>query len=366
MLPSLLTAIVLAQQAASAPDADLAAILEAERAKRHVPAAAAWVSRRGEPVAVAAVGLRRANAGDPVTVDDRFHSASVSKSLNATLIATLVDEGKLRWDETVEEMFPDWPVHRALRAVTLAQLLSHRSGLAGFRGSGDFAEAPTLYGDTFSRRRQFVQWLVAQKPAGEAGTFSYSNAGVTVAAAAAEAAAGKPWETLMRDRVFTPLRMTHAGFGWPGRVDINEPWGHELRGARYAPHDPRGSYEVVDVLAPATDVHLSIRDLGAFLADQARGLNGLRGLLAPQTYRRMHGFTGEPALGWMASRTKEGRRLSRHDGNAEIFYAVALVAFDEELEIGILLNAADAATANGILAATWNRFRAAVPPKAGG
>ncbi len=366
LLPLLASLAVLAQQPSGAAGADIAAILEAQRAKHHLPAAAAWVSRRGDPVAVASVGFRRADGSDPVTVDDRFHIASVTKSLNAALIATLVDEGRLRWDETIEELFPEWPVHRGLRRVTLAQLLSHRSGLAGFRGSADFADAPTLSGDTLARRRQFVQWLVAQKPAGEAGAFVYSNAGVTVAAAAAERVTGAAWETLMRERVFVPLGMTRAGFGWPGRVDADEPWGHYLRGARYMPHDPRGSFEGLDVLAPAADVHLSIRDLGAFLADQARGLVGKRGLLMPETYRRLHGFTGEPAMGWMASRARDGARLSRHDGNAETFYAVAIVAPDDAIEIGVLLNAADAAAANEIVAAIWQRFRAAAPPKAGG
>ena len=366
ILPLLASLVLVAQQPPGGAGADIGAILEAQCAKHDVPAAAAWVSRRGEAVAVAAVGVRRADGRDPVTVDDPFHLASVTKSLNATLIATLVDEGKLRWDEPVEELFPEWPVHRALRRVTLAQLLSHRSGLAGFRGSGDFADAPTLFGDTAARRRQFVQWLVAQKPAGEAGTFSYSNAGVTVAAAAAERVTGTAWETLMRERVFTPLGMTRAGFGWPGRTGESEPWGHYLRGARLVPYDPRGSYQGLDVLAPAADVHLSIRDLGAFLADQARGLAGRRGLLKPETYRRLHGFDGEPAMGWMASRTRDGRRLSRHDGNAETFYAVALVAPDEAIEIGVLMNAADAAAANEIVAAIWQRFKAAAPPRAGG
>ena len=365
-LPLLASLVILAQQPPGGVGADVGAILEAQCAKHDVPGGAAWLSRRGELVAVAAAGVRREGGGDRITVEDRFHLASVTKSLNAALVATLVDDGKLRWDEPVEELFPEWPVHRGLRQVTLAQLLSHRSGLAGFRGSGDFADAPTLYGDTAARRRQFVQWLVAQKPAGDAGTFAYSNAGVTVAAAAAERVTGRPWETLMRERVFTPLGMTRAGFGWPGRAGDHEPWGHYLRGARLVPHDPRGDYQGLDVLAPAADVHLSIRDLGAFLADQARGLAGKRGLLLPQTYRRLHGFDGEPAMGWMASRTSDGRRLSRHDGNAETFYAVALVSPDEAIEIGVLLNAADAAAARDIVAAIRQRFRAAAPPKAGG
>ena len=366
MLTSLIAAWVLAQQPALASDAELAAILEAARAKHRIPAVAAWVSRRGDPLAVAAVGLRRADGEERVSPDDRFHLGSVTKSLNATLVATLVDEGKLRWDEPIEELFPDWPVHRQLRRVTLAQLLQHRSGIAGFRGSAEFEEAPRLYGDASAQRTQFVQWLVAHKPAGEVGAYLYSNAGVTVAAAAAERVTGKPWETLMRERVFEPLGMTRAGFGWPGRVDIHEPWGHYLRGSTRIPHDPRGPYEVFEAIAPAADAHVSIRDLGAFLADQARGLAGKRGLLRPETYRRLHGLTGAAPLGWMAARTREGRRMSRHGGSAETFYAVVSIAYEDGIEVGILMNDNNPVAAIDIFDAILKRFREAVPPKAGG
>jgi D-alanyl-D-alanine carboxypeptidase len=314
----------------------------------------------------AAVGLRRAGGTQRVTLDDRFHLGSVSKSLNATLIATLVDEGRLHWDEPVEKLFPDWPVHRALRGVTLAQLIAHRSGIAGFRGSGDFADSPRLYGDARSQRMQFTQWLIAQKPATEVGQFSYSNAGVAVAAAAAERATGKPWEDLMRERLFAPLGMTRAGFGWPGRVDDHEPWGHYLRGALKVPHDPRGPYEVAAVLAPAADVHLSVRDLGAYLADQARGLMGQQGLLKPETYRRMHGFSDGPPLGWMVLATPKGPAISKHEGNAETFYSIAAIVHGDAMEVGVLLNEADPRAATEILTAILARFRATAPRPSGG
>lgn len=365
MFPTLLAALLLAQQ--PAPEAaELQALLERARAAHHFPAAAAWVSRRGEPVAVAAVGVRRAGAPEAVTVDDRFHLGSLTKSLNATLIASLVDEGKLGWDATLAELFPESPVHRSLRAVTLAQLLSHHSGLAGFRDEGELAQAPALYGEPMAQRAQFARWLVARPRTGEPGAFSYSNAGVTVAAAAAERATGKSWETLMRERVFAPLGMKSAGFGWPARDDRNQPWGHHLRGDRRVPHDPRGRYEPGAVMAPAVDIHLSIGDLGRFVADQARGLAGKPALLRAQTYRRMHALDGGAPLGWMRRETREGRPLSTHGGSAETFYAIAGVGHADPIEVGVMLNDADARAANEILAAIWSRFREAVPPKAGG
>jgi D-alanyl-D-alanine carboxypeptidase len=359
-------ALALGLAAAADPSVDLAAILEAARTKHDVPAAAAWVSRRGVPLAVAAVGLRRSDGVERVSLDDRFHLGSVAKSLNATLIGTLVDEGRLRWDAPLAELFPDGPVHRALREVTLAQLLAHRSGIAGFRGSGEMADAPKLYGDARSQRMQFAQWLLARKPPGEAGRFLYSNAGVAIAAAAAERVTGKPWEELMRERVFAPLGMTRAGFGWPGRAHLHEPWGHYLRGALKVPHDPRGAYEVAPALAPAADIHLSIRDLGAYLADQARGLDGKPSLLKPGTYRRMHGLVDAMPLGWMVVPTREGAPMSKHEGSAETFHAVAAVDRADGLEVGVLLNEADPQAAADILASILDRFREAGPRPSGG
>ena len=365
-LPSLVAALLIAQAEPAPASVELRAILERASTAHHAPGAVAWVSRRGEPVARAAAGVRRAGGSEPVTVDDRFHLGSVTKSLNAVLMASLVDEGKLRWDSTLEEMFPESPVHRSLRAVTLAQLLSHHSGLAGFRDQGELADAPSVYGEPIAQRSQFARWLIARKPAGEPGAFAYSNAGITVAAAAAERATGKPWEALMRERVFAPLGIKSAGFGWPARDHEGEPWGHHMRGDRRVPHDPHGSYEMGAVMAPAVDIHLSIGDLGRFLADQARGLAGKAALLKPETYRRLHAVDGGEPLGWMRRSTREGHSMSAHGGSAETFYAIVAIGREDAIEVGVMLNDADARAANEILMAIWSRFREGVPRKAGG
>jgi hypothetical protein len=119
-------------------------------------------------------------------------------------------------------------------------------------------------------------------------------------------------------------------------------------------------------MAPAVDVHLSIGDLGRFLADQARGLAGKPATLKPETYRRMHAMDGGAPLGWMRRQMRDGHALSAHGGSAETFYAIAAVGHDDPIEVGVMLNDADARAANEIFEAIWNRFRAAAPPKAGG
>ena len=366
MLAQLAFALVTAA-AAPDPSAELGAILAEVRKGRHFPGAVAMVSRRGVPIASAAIGVRRDGADDPATLDDRFHVGSVTKPMNATMIATLVDAGLLKWESTLEEMFPDWRIHRELRGVTLAQLLSHRAGLATFGEDGDFAQAPKPYGDERTQRAQFAQWLVARKPELEPGSkFHYSNAGVAVAAAAAERAAGKPWEQLMRERVFAPLGMKSAGFGWPAYDDAKQPWGHRLDGTRLFPHDPRGPYQLGAVVQPAGNVHVSIRDLMLFLDDHARGIAGKGGLLKPATYARMHALQPEgSALGW-GVRKRDGFTTSVHSGSAETFYAIVLVSHEDGLELAILCNSPDSVPSTAIFRAAWQRFRAAAPPPSGG
>ena len=359
MLAAMLTALALAQGAPQDASAALRDVLAEARRAHGFPAAAVRVARRGETLAAAVVGTRVAGGADAATLDDRFHLGSVTKPLTATLVATLVDEGRLRWDETLEELFPNRPVHRALRGVTLAQLLSHRSGVQGLRDAGEIEAALHLYGDAASQRAQLAGWLIAHKPEHAPGEFHYSNAGPVIAAAAAERVTGVAYETLMRTRVFEPLAMKSAGFGWPAAAHPDAPWGHRLRGATPVPQDPHGAYEVNPALAPAADAHMSVIDLGRFLDDQARGLAGGHALLRTETYRRMH----SEGIGWMARATPP---VSEHEGSAETFFAIAAIGRDDGLTLALVLNDADAVAANELARAIFARFREAAPRRGGG
>ena len=75
-------------------------------ARYHLPALAAAVVQDGKVIASGAVGTRRAGTDIPVTIKDRFHLGSDTKAMTALLAAMLVEEGKLRWDSTVAEVFP--------------------------------------------------------------------------------------------------------------------------------------------------------------------------------------------------------------------------------------------------------------------
>lgn len=203
-----------------------------------LPALAAAVVRDGRVVAVGAVGTRKAGANIPVTLNDRFHLGSDAKGMTALLAAMFVEEGKLRWDSTVAEVFPALvdTMDLGLRRVTLEQLLSHSSGIPS-----DNATFMDLLGKAMARegnldemRYWFVRQWSRQPLAAAPGTaFAYSNMGYTIVGAMIERVGHKTWDELITERVFGPLGLPSAGLGPQatlGRIDA--PLGHAAVGGK--------------------------------------------------------------------------------------------------------------------------------------
>src|SRR5437660_4900373 len=87
---------------------------------------------RGERIIAQGVaGVRKRGTAERITLDNQFHLGSCAKAMTATLVAMLVEEGKLNWTTTLSELFADTvkPMHPAWEKVTLRQVLAHRAGL---------------------------------------------------------------------------------------------------------------------------------------------------------------------------------------------------------------------------------------------
>ena len=87
----------------STPDQSMDAI----RKKYDLPALAVVVVKDGRICERDAVGVRKYGDPTPVTTNDLFHIGSCTKSMTATLAAILIEEGKLRWNTTIAEVFPE-------------------------------------------------------------------------------------------------------------------------------------------------------------------------------------------------------------------------------------------------------------------
>ncbi len=261
-----------------------------------LPAVAAAVVKNGKILAAGAVGTRRLGTETPVTINDKFHIGSDTKAMTSLLAGMLVEEGKLRWNTTVGEIYPELvdKMSKGVKDITLEQLLSHTSGIPGdsmehvplisFSVTDD---AANLDGMRYTLVTRLLPLALHAQP-GE--RFEYSNLGYTLAGAMMERVTGKSWEELVVARIFDPLKLSSAGFGPQsslGRVDA--PLGHaaDKDGKLQAfLAGPAGDNPLV--IGPAGLAHMSVLDFATWAAwNAAEGKYGPP-LAKPETIRKMH------------------------------------------------------------------------------
>ena len=308
---------------------DIALRLERIREAHHLPALAGAAVDEGEIVAIGATGLRRSDEEVPVTMGDIWHLGSCTKSMTASVCAMLVEDGKMRWDMTIAEVFPDWrkAMQPAWRSVKLEQLLVHRGGAPRDPPADLWAAANKREGTPTEQRYEFIQAVLRLPPEAPPGSkFIYSNQGYAIAGAMLEKLTGKPWEQLMRERIFAPLGMKSSGFGVPGTIgQIDQPWGHTRAGGQNKPvqsDNPPG-------IGPAGTVHGSLDDLARYTMLHLRRGQGTNALLKPETFRRLHTppAGAEYAAGWISlERGWAGGKALMHNGSNTMWYLVMWLA----------------------------------------
>lgn len=310
-------------------------LLEEIRAKHNVPALAAATIYDGSIINYAAVGVRKLGSDVKVTAWDKFHIGSCTKTMTATLIAILVDGGKLEWEMTLAKVFPDLArrMHPGYRTVTLLHLMAHRGGVPNetWPKGMSFLDVHRLPGTPREQRFEYVRRKLKEPPEAPAGEkFIYSNAGYTVLGACAEKVTDTPWEDLMRKMIFRPLGMTSAGFGamgTPGKID--QPWQHRVEDGKAIPMDPGPLIDNPPAIGPAGTVHCSIDDWAKFVQAHLRGARDEPTPLPVANWPRLHtpAFAGDYAGGWgIAQRGWGGGRVYTHAGSNNMNYAVVWMA----------------------------------------
>src|SRR5688500_8875991 len=136
---------------------DLAPLLEGHLAKTKFPAFAAAVLRGTNIVAAGAVGVRKVGSAEKVTLEDKFHIDSCTKSMTALLAAFLDADGVVRLTNSVADVLPDWRLPKQAEAITLALLLQNRSGLGNDPDSKLWHRAYLASGAPTVQRQRFLE-----------------------------------------------------------------------------------------------------------------------------------------------------------------------------------------------------------------
>lgn len=317
------------------------------REEFRLPALAAAVVLHDRLVSLGASGVRRVSSSHEVTPADKFHIGSITKSMTATLAAWLVEQGKIRWDSTLAEVFPDRArdFHPDYRRVTLQQLLAHRGGVpASLEENGLWDRLWTLATPPRRQRLYLLEQVARRPPAAPPGSnFLYSNAGYAIAGAMLEQVTDTPWEDLMRKLLFEPLGMSTAGFGAPATpATLDQPWGHVPTDGSYHPVPPGPRADNPPALAPAGAVHGSLPDLARYMRFHLGGARGRENRLQRVSFARLHApIEDQPhALGWLVVRRDwAGGRALTHAGSNTTFYAVIWLAPERDFAVLVATNA---------------------------
>ena len=318
---------------------DLSPELKATVQATHLPGIQATVTRSNGIAAHGVAGTVILGRPNAVRINDAFHIGSCVKPFTATIVAMLVEEKRLGWDTRVIDVFPEWraTTDAAYAAVSIADLLSHESGLPPFEDDESVAAVPHVSGSVLERRRAFAHYALTLPPViPPRSGYKYSNAGFIVAAAIIEKVSGQSWESWIRTRIFRPLHMQSAEVGWPSRV-----YGHESSSdGKLTPVDPKGKYQLPDYFRPAGDLHMSTDDLSAFLMAHLRAMRGEKTIISPAMATAMHTRRLRSALGFGSTTVAGFDEVATFSGSADTFYTVIAIAAKQDVAVAVSTNAA--------------------------
>ena len=270
----LLTLAIFSAPLAAAPPSDFDARVESLRTKIGVPGMAIAIVENGEATLARGYGVSKVGAGTPVDADTIFPTGSTGKAFTVAALATLVDAGKISWDDKVIDRLPGFQMYDpwVTREMTIRDLLVHRSGLG--LGAGDLLFVPR----GSITRAEAVKRLRYIKPATSFRSgYAYDNILYMVAGQLIEAVSGKTWEDYVREHVLLPAGMTRSTSDNDSRYATpNRAYPHARASGRVRGTGPLQQLDERDELgraaAPAGGLAISANDMTKWLALQlARG-----------------------------------------------------------------------------------------------
>jgi CubicO group peptidase (beta-lactamase class C family) len=340
-------------------DAALDTIVDAVVDRYHLPGIAVGVIEDGRVAYTATRGEIAAGSGEPIDTQTLFKIASNSKAMTASVLARLVDAGKLRWDDPVTKYLPAFRMHDpwVTREMQVKDLLVHNSGLP--EGGGDLMLWPEPNHFT---RADIISGLAHIKPVYSFRSgYAYDNLLYVVAGEVAAAAGGAPYEELMRREVFQPLGLSRCRVGeWDRDAVGNVARPHTRSAGRYVVSGDDSAAIPELVSAAAGGIRCSLGDMLSWarnwLVPDAAQLNWLsagqrQAMWTPRTPMpisvRRQAWDGTRfyayGYGWRIADV-DGAMTVSHTGTLSGMYSVMTLLPDRKSGFVVLINGdADAA-----------------------
>ena len=328
-----------ARTAVAQSDPRFEALVTLTRAKMTefgVPGVALGVVHNGT-VSIRGIGITNVEDSLPVTPHTVFPIASISKTFAATAMMRLVEQGKVDLRAPVQKYIPEFRVRdpAATREATVWHLLTHTGGWEG-QVSG-----PDRGPETLANFITTITDLMQVAPPGAA--WSYNNAGFSIAGRVIETATGTSINRALRDLVFQPLGLEHAGTTAGDFIVNRFAAGHTVRNGSPVlnrPFSPSTSVTAGGVGICMTDLLAYARfHMGDGLSTSGERVlrrESLELLRTPQLRKQAN--DDDMGIGWHL-RTVGGVRTASHGGTLGGHILLLEIAPERDFAIAILTNA---------------------------
>jgi len=166
------------------------------------PGAAVLVIKEGQPLLVKLYGLANLQNKTPVTAKTNFRLASVTKQFTAMCIMLLKEHGKLKYETTLSEIFPEFPDYG--KTIAIENILQHTSGLIAYEDLvSDTVSVQVLDKDVF--RLMTEQDSTYFTPGSQ---YRYSDTGYAILVQIIEKVSGVSFAEFLKEQIFEPLKMS--------------------------------------------------------------------------------------------------------------------------------------------------------------
>jgi CubicO group peptidase (beta-lactamase class C family) len=350
--------------AQNTPPADLDAYAANVLKAFDVPGLSVAIVKDGKTVLAKGYGVRKLGSPVPVNENTLFAIGSNTKAFTSAALASLVDEGKLSWDDKVYERLPGFQMYDPYvsHEMTIRDLLTHRSGMG--LGEGDLLFWPH---STFTREDVIFR-LRFMKPASSfRSLFAYDNLLYIAAGQIIPAVTGKSWDDYVRERILIPLGMnttnlSNAAFK-PGD---NYAWPHskvdgKLQAIDFVNLDNAGPAGAINSSAAEMAKWVTLQlnrgkfpnsDTRLFSERQSREMWSAQTILPageiPGQLAPLSAKFADYALGW-GLRDYHGRELVGHTGGVAGSVSRVMLVPEENLGVVILTNAEQGGAFDAIL-----------------
>ncbi|MCL4787393.1 MAG: beta-lactamase family protein [Verrucomicrobia bacterium] len=299
-------------------------------AKRPKGALVIGVVQKGEThwLGSGQVSAANSNAPDAATM---FEIGSITKVFTGVALAQMVQEGRVRLEDTIEKHLPaEVTLPAELRPITLAQLATHTSGLPRLPANLDLSPANAANPYARYTSQDLYDYLRAAKLVRPPGRKSvYSNLGVGLLGHILELRAGVPFDQLVREQICQPLGMTETGMTLSEAQRVRLAPGHDAQGNVVSNWD-------FAVLAPAGGLRSCLNDLLKFVqANLATNDTQLGPALTLAQKPHFESWAGKLGLCWQIYEMAGVITFHWHNGGTGGY--VSFLAFDRQHQTGVVL-----------------------------